>query len=319
MKTFFITGGAGFIGSNLTDRLLKLGHKVVTIDNFCDSYDPKLKEKNIENFKCNPNYKLYIGDIRDREKIRQVFECNNIDFVIHLAALAGVRTSIDNPQLYLDVNCIGTQNIFEEMKNHNLKKIIMASSSSVYGNCKDYPFTENMCVDYPISPYAASKKSNEIMGYVYHNLYDFNMVLLRFFTVYGPRQRPDLAINKFTNLIINNEPVTMYGDGTTLRDYTYIDDVIDGIIKSVNYIECNSNVYEIFNIGSSNPISLKDMINTIGEVLDVEPEVIQLPTQLGDVNMTYASIDKARRIIGYEPKVSFLDGVKRFVEWYKNN
>ena len=267
MKTYFITGGAGFIGSSLSERILKEENKIITIDNFCDFYDPKLKENNINNMLGNSKYKLYRGDIRDKKMLETIFNENNIDCVIHLAAMAGVRPSIENPCLYQEVNCLGTQNILEEMKKHNIKNLVMASSSSVYGNCKEVPFREDMIVDYAISPYAATKKANEVMTHVYHKLNNMNVIMLRFFTVYGPKQRPDLAINKFTRLMLNNEEIPMYGDGTTSRDYTYIDDIVDGIVKSIKYVENSNNVYEILNLGNSNPVSLKEMITTIGQAL----------------------------------------------------
>ena len=319
MKTYFITGGAGFIGSNLSEELVENGNRVVTVDNFCDFYDKKIKEKNIKELVKNKNYKMYRNDIRDRQAIMQIFDENNIDIVIHLAAMAGVRPSIENPILYQEVNCMGTQNILEEMKSHNIKKLVMASSSSVYGNCKEVPFNENMIVDFAISPYAATKKANEVMTHVYHELFDFNVMMLRFFTVYGPKQRPDLAINKFTRLMLENKEIPMFGDGTTSRDYTYIDDIIDGIIRSCDYCMNNKNVYEILNIGNSSPISLKQMIETIGKALNKEPKIKQLPMQLGDVNRTFADISKAKKMLGYEPKTSFGDGIQKFVEWYKEN
>ena len=315
MKTYFITGGAGFIGSTLADKLLEQGNKVIVIDNFCDFYDPKLKEKNIEKNKNNENYKIYREDIRNKEKLAEIFNENKIDGIIHLAAMAGVRPSIENPILYQEVNCLGTQNILEEMKKHNLKNLVMASSSSVYGNCKEVPFREDMIVDYAISPYAATKKANEVMTHVYHKLDNMNVIMLRFFTVYGPKQRPDLAINKFTNLMLNDEEIPMFGDGTTSRDYTYIDDIADGIIKAINYVENNENVYEIINLGNSSPISLKEMINTIGKALNIEPKIKQLPMQPGDVDRTYADITKAKNMLGYEPKTSFEEGIRKFIEW----
>lgn len=317
MKTYLITGGAGFIGSSLADFLLSQNNKVVIVDNFCDFYDPQIKEKNIEHNLNNENYKLYRIDIRNKEDLTNVFKENNIDCVIHSAAMAGVRPSIENPILYQEVNCVGTQNILELMKEFDLKNLVMASSSSVYGNTKEVPFSEDMVVDFAISPYAATKKANEVMTHVYHKLFDFNVIMLRFFTVFGPRQRPDLAINKFTRLMLNNEEIPMFGDGTTSRDYTYIDDIVDGIYKSINYVEGNCNVYEIINLGNSNPVSLKEMIMTIGKVLGVEPNIKQMPMQPGDVDRTFANISKAQKLLGYNPNTTFEEGIKKFVDWYK--
>lgn len=319
MKTYFITGGAGFIGSSLAEQLLKNGNKVVTIDNFCDFYNPKIKENNVKELINNVNFKLYKEDIRNRQAIKQIFDKNKIDVVMHLAAMAGVRPSIENPILYQEVNCMGTQNILEEMRHHNILNLVMASSSSVYGNCKEVPFNEDMVVDFAISPYAATKKSNEVMTHVYHKLYNMNVVMLRFFTVYGPKQRPDLAINKFTRLMLNNEEIPMFGDGFTSRDYTYIDDIVDGIIKTCEYTLNNKDVYEILNIGNSEPVTLKEMIQVIGDVLNIEPKIKQLPMQPGDVNRTYADITKAKKMLGYEPKTTFREGIKNFINWYKDN
>ena len=319
MKTYLITGGAGFIGSSLADNLLKENHKVIVIDNFCDFYDPKIKENNIKEALKNDNYLLYRGDIRDKELLEKIFKDNKIDVVVHLAAMAGVRPSIENPVLYQDVNCMGTQNILEIMKKYNVNNLVMASSSSVYGNTKEVPFREDMTVDYAISPYAATKKANEVMTHVYHKLCKMNVIMLRFFTVYGPRQRPDLAINKFTSLMLNNDEIPMFGDGTTSRDYTYIDDIVDGIKKSCNYVLENNDVYEILNLGNSSPITLKEMIDIIGEVVGVTPKIKKLPMQPGDVDRTYADVNKAKELINYNPKTCFKDGIKNFVEWYKNN
>ena len=315
MKTYLITGGAGFIGSTLAERLLKEGNKVVIVDNFNDYYDPQLKENNISDLADNENLKVYRADIRDADAMQKVFDENQVDAVMHLAAMAGVRPSIENPVLYQDVNGIGTQILLEQAKNHNIKNLVMASSSSVYGNCKEVPFREDMIVDYAISPYAATKKANEVMAHVYHKLYDMNVIMLRFFTVYGPKQRPDLAINKFTRMMKNGEKITMYGDGTTSRDYTYVDDIVDGIVRALDYVDVHEDVYEIINLGSNNPISLKDMIQTIGDVLGIEPEIEQLPMQPGDVDRTYADISKARELLGYEPHTTFRRGIEKFVNW----
>lgn len=319
MKTYLITGGAGFIGSTLADRLLSENNKVIVIDNFCDFYDPNIKEKNVLDNINNSNYTLYRGDIRDIELLEEVFSNNKIDVIVHLAAMAGVRPSIENPILYQDVNCMGTQNILEAMKKYNVKNLVMASSSSVYGNTKEVPFREDMIVDFAISPYAATKKANEVMTHVYHKLNDFNVIMLRFFTVFGPRQRPDLAINKFTRLMLNGDEIPMFGDGSTSRDYTYIDDIVDGIVRSINYVSNNNNVYEIINLGNSSPVKLSEMIRIIGEVIGVNPNIKVLPMQPGDVERTFADVSKAKDLLGYEPKTSFKQGIEKFVSWYKES
>ena len=315
--TYLITGGAGFIGSSLADNLLKEGQKIVVIDNFCDFYDPSIKEDNIKDALKNSNYKLYRGDIRDKEILDRIFSENKIDVVVHLAAMAGVRPSIENPILYQEVNCMGTQNILEAMKKHHVDKLVMASSSSVYGNTKEVPFREDMIVDFAISPYAATKKANEVMTHVYHKLQNINVIMLRFFTVFGPRQRPDLAINKFTRLMLNDEEIPMFGDGGTSRDYTYIDDIVDGIKRSCDYVMNNKDVYEIINLGNSSPITLKEMISIIGEVIGVTPKINQMPMQPGDVDRTFADVSKAKKLLGYNPKTSFKEGIIKFVEWYR--
>lgn len=317
MRTILITGGAGFIGSTLATRLLKENNKVIVIDNFNDYYDPKIKHNNIVEIINNNNFKLYKVDIRNREDVKKVFDENKIDIIVHLAAMAGVRPSIENPILYQEVNGLGTQIILEEARLHNVNKLVLASSSSVYGNCKATPFREDMIVDYAISPYAATKKANEVMAHVYHKLFDMNIIMLRFFTVYGPKQRPDLAINKFTRLILNDEAIPMYGDGSTSRDYTYIDDIVNGVIKSCQYVENNKNVYEVINLGSNHPVSLKEMIQVIGNTLGKQPRINQLPMQPGDVDITYADITKAKTLLDYIPSITFEDGIKKFIEWYK--
>lgn len=319
MKTYLITGGAGFIGSTLADKLLEKNYKVIVVDNFNDFYDPKIKENNVKNNLENANYRLERVDIRDEKALENVFDENKIDGIFHLAAMAGVRPSIENPILYQQVNGIGTQVILEQAKKHNIKNLVMASSSSVYGNCKEVPFKEDFIVDFAISPYAATKKANEVMAHVYHKLFDMNIIMLRFFTVFGPRQRPDLAINKFTRLMLEGKEIPMFGDGTTSRDYTFVDDIVYGIIKSMEYEENHESVYEILNLGNSSPITLKEMIDIIGKVLNVEPVINQLPMQPGDVERTYADTSKAKALIGYEPKTSFEDGIKEFIEWYKEN
>ena len=319
MKTVLITGGAGFIGSNLADRLLEENYEVIIIDNMTENYSVKLKNANINRNINHSHYHFYKVDIRNKEEMEQIFKENTIDSVIHLAGLAGVRKSIEEPILYEEVNGIGTQNILEVMKENKVKNLVFSSSSSVYGNRNQGPFKESDNTDYPISPYAATKKADELFIYTYHHLYKINAMLLRFFTVYGPRQRGDLAISKFVKAIFEDEPIQMYGDGTTSRDYTYIGDIIDGIWKSLKYLEKNEDIYEILNIGESTPITLKDMIKTIETKVGKKAKILQMPMQMGDVTTTYASIEKAKNMIGYAPKTSFEEGIEKFVKWFKEN
>ena len=307
-----ITGGAGFIGSTLADKLLEKNNKIVVIDNFNDYYSPKLKEKNIKHNLDNKNYKLYRGDICDKNLLSKIFEENKIDVVVHIAASAGVRPSIENPLSYVKNNIEGTVNILEVMKRKNVQRIVFASSSSIYGNCKEEIFSEDLKVSEPISPYAASKLACEQFLYTYSKLFDIQVVALRFFTVFGPRQRPDLAIRKFIDLIKENKPIPVYGDGTTIRDYTYVDDIVDGIISAINY---NDTPYEIINLGGGAPVSLNEMISTIEKVLNKKAKIEHLPMQLGDVNKTAADITKAKKLLNYNPKTSFKEGIIKFIEW----
>ena len=338
---YLVTGGSGFIGSHLVEHLLKKGHSVINIDNFDDFYDYKIKikntfesvgkifeftfhDKNLDIQKLifetsSKKYQLYYQDIRDTEGLEKIFSKHKIDVVIHLAALAGVRPSIEKPLDYEAVNITGTMNLWELCKKYQISKFVNASSSSVYGNSNKIVFSETDNVDLPISPYAATKKCTEILGHVYHHLYEINMIHLRFFTVYGPRQRPDLAIHKFTKLIHNQQSIPFYGDGSTARDYTFIDDIIDGILKSINFLENNKKVYEILNLGESEVISLNQMLSTIEETLDKKANKILLPMQPGDVEKTNANIDKAKALIGYHPTTHFQNGIKKFVEWFLKN
>ena len=293
-----------------TIEVLGYGFDLEQMQQFLNDNVLTFKEKQLREYELIKN---------QYKKIGVIFDENNIDIIVHLAAMAGVRPSIEDPILYQEVNGLGTQIILEEAHLHDVMNLVMASSSSVYGNCKEVPFKENIIVDYAISPYAATKKANEVMAHVYHKLYHMNILMLRFFTVYGPKQRPDLAINKFTRLMLNNEEIPMFGDGSTSRDYTYIDDIVDGIIKSCAYATTHNNVYEILNIGSNNPISLKEMIEIIGEELGVKPKIKELPMQPGDVDQTYADISKAKELIGYEPFTSFKEGIKKFIKWYKES
>ena len=307
-----ITGGAGFIGSTLADKLLSEGYRILVIDNFNDYYDVRLKEANVAPNLNNKNYKLYRGDICDRELVEKIFKENNIEKVVHIAARAGVRPSLENPPEYIRSNIDGTINILENMKKYNVKKMVFASSSSVYGNCSAEKFSEDLKVTEPISPYAATKSACEQFLYTYSKLYDIKTVCLRFFTVYGPKQRPDLAIRKFIELIEKNEPIPVYGDGTTMRDYTFIDDIISGICAAIDY---DKTPYEIINLGGGSPVTLNKMIETIEEVLGKKAQINRLPMQPGDVNKTVSDITKAQKLLGYNPKTSFKDGIEKFVNW----
>ena len=319
MKTYLLTGGAGFIGSHLCEQLLAQGHGVINIDNLNDFYIPAIKEGNMATALQDKNYTFYKSDIRDIELLNKVFSIHKIDTVVHIAAMAGVRPSIKNPLLYEEVNVRGTMNILECMKTHRVRNIVFASSSSVYGNNESVPFKETDIVDFAISPYAATKKSCEIMMHVYHNLYNINVACLRFFTVYGPRQRPDLAIHKFTKMILNSEPIPFFGDGSTQRDYTYIDDIIDGVLKSISFVENSNRIYEIFNLGESQTVSLKEMVKTIEQILNKKAQLNKLPIQDGDVYRTFADISKAKKMLDYNPQTKFKQGVGNFIEWVTKN
>lgn len=310
---FLITGGAGFIGSHIVDELLFLGEEIIVIDNFNTYYDPKIKWVNISNAQKNPDFKLFEGDILDKKLLDEIFSSFNIDILIHLAAQAGVRGSIKNPELYTEVNVMGTLNLLEMCKKYKIKKMIFGSSSSIYGNTP-VPFNENNIVDKPISPYAATKKAAELLCYTYHHLYKVPIICLRFFTVYGPRQRPEMAIYKFTKLINNNEPLPIYGDGNSSRDYTYITDILDGIKSAIK----KDLDFEIINLGSSDPIKLIDLVNLIQQKMGKKANLMFLPPQSGDVERTYADISKAERLLGYSPKVDIKDGIEKFVNWYLN-
>lgn len=309
---YLVTGGAGFIGSNLTDKLLSMGHDVVVVDNFNNYYDVKIKKSNVSQHKHNPHYKLYKLDIENIKSLKSVFKKHNFDAVVHLAARAGVRPSLENPMDYVKTNILGTVNILECMREYNAKKLVFASSSSVYGNCKEKEFSETLKVTEPISPYAATKSSCEQLCYTWHHLYGINVVALRFFTVYGPRQRPDLAINKFAQKIEKGDTIQMYGDGTTKRDYTYIDDIVNGICASINY---NKTGYEIINLGGGEPITLKNMIKTIEQEIGKQAIIDQQPMQPGDVDKTVCDWSKAHKLLNYTPQTSFKDGIKKFIKW----
>lgn len=337
---YLVTGGSGFIGSHLIEELLKKGHFIINIDNFDNFYDYKIKIKNtLESVGLSPNfdftndkekdieilqsklvdvalYEFYYQDIRDKKGLETIFQKYKIDMVIHLAALAGVRPSIERPMEYAEVNILGSMNLWELCKDYGIKKFICASSSSVYGNNEKIPFAETDNVDRPISPYAATKKCGEILGHTYHHLYHIDMIQLRFFTVYGPRQRPDLAIHKFAKIISDGGEIPFYGDGTTARDYTFVEDIVDGITKSIVYLENHNKVYEVLNLGENQVVSLKEMLVEIETNLDRKAKLNRLPMQAGDVQKTNADITKAKKMVGYTPKTNFQNGIKKFVEWF---
>ena len=313
MLTFLITGGAGFIGSHLSERLMSQGHSVIGLDNFNDYYDPQVKRANLKELLQQPSYRLIEADILETNKLDRVFAEHRFDVIVHLAARAGVRPSLSQPILYEQVNCLGTLNLLERARDHRVSKFIFSSSSSVYGNNKKVPFSEEDPVDHPVSPYAATKKAGEQICYTYHHLYGLPITCLRFFTVYGPRQRPDMAISKFTRLIARGEKVPLYGDGSTKRDFTFISDIVDGIEKSIQH--CTS--YHIYNLGESRTIDLKSLIRLLEDCLEKRAIVEQLPNQPGDVPITYADVSKARREIGYDPQVDINEGVRRYVQWYR--
>lgn len=285
----------------------------MSLDNFDETYDPKLKENNIRHALKNRDYSLIRGDIRDQDDLRKCFGARPIDTVIHLAAKAGVRPSLLYPDLYYDVNVIGTLRLLEAMRKFNVKNLIFGSSSSVYGNNNKVPFAEIDPVDAPISPYAASKKAGELLAYTYHAIYGFDVFCLRFFTVYGPRQRPEMAIHQFVKKILNNDEIVLYGDGTSIRDYTYIDDIVSGVRKSIDSLKG----YEIINLGESQTVSLSGLIAHIERITGKKAIIRSEPMQAGDVRRTYADISKARKMLGYAPGYSIADGLMKFVEWYK--
>jgi UDP-glucuronate 4-epimerase len=317
MNNILVTGGAGFIGSHLCERFLSDGIRVICLDNFDSFYDPNIKIKNVEGVKKkSPGlFELVTGDIRNPEHLKGVFQENQIDFVVHLAARAGVRPSISDPLLYQDVNIRGTIVLLEACKTHGIKNFIFASSSSVYGENQRVPFTEKDLDIQPISPYGATKRAGELLCYSYHHLYGMNIACLRIFTAYGPRQRPEMAIHKFTRLIDQGEKIPIFGDGSSRRDYTYIDDLIDGILGVIRYHKG----FEIYNLGESQTTSLKELIRLIEEALGKKANVEMLDPQPGDVSVTYADITKAKRMLKYQPGVKMNEGIKRFVEWYKKS
>ncbi|MHC4425374.1 MAG: GDP-mannose 4,6-dehydratase [Planctomycetota bacterium] len=308
-----ITGAAGFIGSHLCERLLADGWAVVGVDNFDDFYDPQIKRRNIADCLRNENFQLVEVDIRDGAAMNKAIG-EGVEVIVHLAAKAGVRASIAQPLLYADVNVNGTMVLLELAKERKVDKFIFGSSSSVYGNNKKVPFSEDDNVDFPISPYAATKKAGELICHTYHHLYGMSVTCLRFFTVYGPRQRPDLAIHKFARLIEQDKPIPVYGDGSMMRDFTYIDDIIDGTAAAIDRCEG----FNIYNLGESQPITVNDLIAEIEKALGREAVKEHLPLQPGDVERTYADITKAAGELGYDPSTGIDAGLARFVAWLRD-
>lgn len=313
MKTILVTGCAGFIGSHLSVKLVKDGCLIVGLDNLNDYYNPLWKLENIKEINNYSNFKFIKGDILDKNLLANLFKKHKFDCVIHLAARAGVRPSIANPELYEEVNIRGTLNMLEAARNHEVKKFIFASSSSVYGNLSKIPFSEEDPVNFPISPYAATKKAGEELCFTYSHLYDLPIICLRFFTVYGPRGRPDMAPYLFTKAIFEGQTINKYGDGSTSRDYTYINDIVKGVISAINF-KCK---YEIFNLGNSQPVTLNKFINNLEKITGKKAAIKKMPMQPGDVEKTYADIIKAKKYLKYNPRTGFYEGLKKFVQWYK--
>jgi UDP-glucuronate 4-epimerase len=309
-----VTGAAGFIGSSLCERLLAENCQIVAIDNFDPFYSVELKRHNLKGLLTNSDFRLIEGDILDIALLKDIFDNNEFDVVVHLAAKAGVRPSILDPDSYFNVNVQGTLNLLKHLKTTTNTRFVMASSSSVYGANNNLPFTETAETSWPVSPYAASKKAGEVLTYTYSHLHKIPTTLLRFFTVYGPRQRPEMAMAKFMSLVEAGKKVPMFGDGSSARDYTYIDDIVDGVFRSMQ--RCDG--YKVYNLGNSSPTTLKEMIACVGQVCNVEPIIEQLADQPGDVPLTFADISLAQREIGYSPQTSLRQGLTNFREWTKH-
>ena len=306
-----VTGGAGFIGSHLIERLLGLGHEVAVADDFNDYYDPRIKRENIASI--SGDITLHEVDLRDAAAVRSLFQREKFETIFHLAARAGVRPSIAHPQLYYDANVNGTLHLLEAARMTGVERFIFASSSSVYGICKTVPFSEEFRLQQTISPYAATKIAGEFLCSTYAHLYQIRTVALRYFTVYGPRQRPDLAIHQFTRRIHAGQPIDQFGDGTTRRDYTYVDDIINGTVAALSY---DGPLFDLFNLGENETIELRELIAAIETQLNRKAIINRLPEQPGDVPLTCADIAKARRLLGYNPRTPFREGLPRFVKWF---
>lgn len=309
-----ITGGAGFIGSHLADRLLQDGQLVTAIDCFDSFYSPHVKRRNLVHASTHPGFRLIEADIRDLEHLLRVTRGQRFDVIVHLAARAGVRPSLMDPVLYADVNVRGTTSMLEFARRTDVGRFVFGSSSSVYGNTSQTPFVETDSATQPISPYAATKRAGELLAETYHTLYGMSIASLRFFTVYGPRQRPDLAIHKFARRMVAGEPLEVFGDGSMRRDFTYIDDIIAGVCAAIQWTERITG-HEIFNLGESTTTSVRELIGLLEDALGIDATVRHLAEQPGDVKITYASVEKAKRVLGYEPRTSMKEGLARFAEW----
>ena len=317
MKNILVTGGAGFIGSHLVDKLLSEGDwNVTVVDDFNDFYEPAIKRANVERQSQNSNYRIEEADIRRRAALARIFDETKVDCIVHLAARAGVRPSLDQPLLYSQTNIEGTLNLLELSRQHNIKQFVFGSSSSVYGINAKVPFSEDDPIRQPISPYAATKAAGELLCHTYTHLYGIRCVCLRFFTVYGPRQRPDLAIHKFARLISEGKPIPVFGDGTTRRDYTYVDDIIAGVRAAIDYTRSE---YEVINLGESRTVELRELISLLENELGVTAKIDRQPLQPGDVPQTFADITRARQLLGYNPQTQIEIGIKRFIEWFRSN
>lgn len=310
-KRVLVTGGAGFIGSHLVDALLNDGFEILVLDNFDLFYPRSIKENNLANSRKNKNFTLVEADIRNRQEVFQIFEQWKPELVVHLAAKAGVRPSVQNPLTYFEVNVTGTVNVLDAAIHCGVKKVIFASSSSVYGLNKKVPFAEDDPILFPASPYGATKISGEAICSSYSNCFQLPIVALRFFTVYGPRQRPDLAIHKFARMILRGEPIPVFGDGFTKRDYTYVKDIIAGIRAAMEYTPSG---YEVFNLGNDHPVRLIELVHLLEDALGQKARIRHLPPQVGDVPQTWADINRARTL-GYAPSTGIKEGIKQFIEW----
>ena len=313
MGGILVTGGAGFIGSHLCETLVHGGREVACLDVFDSFYSKKVKLRNIDAMKETPNFHLYEGDIRDPAVLEDLFGHHAVETVVHLAARAGVRPSLEMPRLYTDVNLTGTATLLEHARRFKAQRFIFGSSSSVYGDSARIPLSETERADEPVSPYAATKRGGELLAYSYHHLYGMDIACLRFFTVYGPRQRPEMAIHKFTRLIDEGEAVPVFGDGASARDYTYVDDIVAGIVGAVE----KARGFGIYNLGRSEVVSLKELIGHIESALGKKASVVFQAAQMGDVQQTCADLTRARQALGYQPKIGIAEGIRRFVEWYR--